>query len=102
MSVVTALFEAHPGREAELETALRELVRHVALEPGAIEYTLHRSPTSPGRFYFYERYADQGAVDAHMATPYLKRLLERVPELCAVAPEVDFFEPLVSINQLRT
>lgn len=102
MTVVTALFEARPGREAELETALRELVSQVAQETGAIEYTLHRSSTSPGRFYFYERYADQAAVDTHMATPHLKRVLERVPELCATAPEVDFFDPLVSINQLRT
>lgn len=101
MTVVTALFEARPGREAELETALRELVSQVALENGAIEYTLHRSPTSPGRFYFYERYVDQAAVDLHMATPYLKRVLERVPELCASTPEVGFFEPLVSINDLR-
>jgi len=101
MTVVTALFEARPGREAELETALRELVSQVAQEAGAIEYTLHRSPASPGRFYFYERYTDQVAVDTHMGTPYLKRVLEVVPDLCAAAPEVGFFEPLVSIKDLR-
>ena len=101
MTVVTALFEARPGCEAELETALRELVGQVAQETGAIEYTLHRSPASPGRFYFYERYADQAAVDTHMGTPYLKRVLEVVPDLCAAAPEVAFFEPLVSIKDLR-
>ncbi|WP_263769314.1 putative quinol monooxygenase [Propionivibrio soli] len=101
MIVVTAIFDARPGCEAKLEAALRELVGKVAPEPGALEYALHRSPTAPGRFYFYERYRDQAAVDVHMATPYLKRVLELVPELCACAPTVDFYEPLVSIAELR-
>ena len=102
MTVITAVFDARPGREAELESALRELVQHVAQEAGAIEYTLHRDPKTPGRFYFYERYANAAAIEAHMATSYLARLVERVPELCAAAPEIAFLEPLVSINDLRS
>lgn len=101
MIVVTAIFDACPGCEAKLEATLLELVGKVAAEPGALEYTLHRDPKAPGRFYFYERYRDQAAVDTHMATPYLKQVLELVPELCAVAPTVDFYEPLMSINALR-
>ena len=101
MTVVTALFDARPGCEAKLEAALRELVGKVAAEPGALEYTLHRASDAPGRFYFYERYRDQAAVDLHMATPYLKHVLDLVPELCASAPVVEFHQPLVSINELR-
>lgn len=101
MIVVTAVFDARPGCEAKLEAALRELVGKVAAEPGALEYTLHRAPDAPGRFYFYERYRDQAAVDTHMATPNLKKVLDLVPELCAGTPTVDFYQPLVSINELR-
>ncbi|MBK9614219.1 MAG: antibiotic biosynthesis monooxygenase [Uliginosibacterium sp.] len=74
MTVITAVLEAHPGREAELETELRKLVAQVAQEPGALEYTLHRAPDHASRFYFYERYRDQAAVDAHWATPLLQTL----------------------------
>lgn len=101
MTVVTAHFDARPGCEARLETALRELVGKVASEPGVLEYTLHRTPDMPGRFYFYERYRDQAAIDLHMATPYLRHVLDLVPELCASAPVVEFHQPLVSINALR-
>lgn len=101
MTVVTAVFEALPGCEARLEAALRELVGKVAAEPGAMEYTLHRDAEVAGRFYFYERYRDQAALDLHMATPYLKHVLNLVPELCASAPVVEFHQPLVSINELR-
>lgn len=101
MTVVSAVFEARPGCEARLEAALRELVGKVAPEAGALEYTLHRSAGAPARFYFYERYRDQAAVDLHMATPYLKKVLDLVPELCASAPIVEFHQPLVSINDLR-
>lgn len=101
MIVVTAVFDARPGCEARLEATLLELVRKVAAEPGALEYSLHRAQNARGRFYFYERYRDQAAVDAHMATPYLKQALELVPELCSEAPVVEFHEPLLSISALR-
>lgn len=101
MTVITAIFDARPGREAELEAALRELVGKVAHEPGAVAYTLHRAPDVPGRFFFYERYRDEAAVATHMATPYLKHVLDLVPELCATAPVVLSYAPLVSIDELR-
>lgn len=101
MTVVTAVFDARPGCEAQLEAVLRELVGKVAGEPGALEYALHRASDAPGRFYFYERYRDQAAIDTHMATPYLRQVLEQVPVLCASAPVVAFYQPLTSIAELR-
>ena len=101
MTVITAAFEARPGHEAELETALRDLVAQVAREPGALEYCLHQAPDHAGRFYFYERYRDQAAVDAHLSTPYLKRVLDRVPELCATPPVVNFYQPLSAVGEYR-
>jgi quinol monooxygenase YgiN/uncharacterized protein YciI len=100
MTAITALFDARPGREAELESSLRDLVRSVAGESGVLEYTLHRTPDAPGRFFFYERYRDDATVDAHMKTPHLKQVLDRVPELCASAPQVAFFQPLASIDDV--
>jgi quinol monooxygenase YgiN len=101
MTVITAAFEAHPGREGELETVLRKLVAQVAQEPGALEYTLHRAPDHARRFYFYERYRDQAAVDAHWATPHFKHFLDCVAELCATPPVVKFYQALSAIDEHR-
>lgn len=101
MTVVTAVFEARPERAAELENVLRELVGKVASEAGAVTYVLHRDRNAPNRFFFYERYRDQSAVDVHMATTYLKNVLDRVPELCVGSPVVGFYQPLRSIDELR-
>lgn len=98
MIVLTATFQARPGCEIELEQVLRSMIAPVSKETGVLEYALHRSPQDAGRFFFYEKYRDQAAVDLHGATPYLKRLLETVPALCAVAPSVEQYEPLVSIH----
>lgn len=98
MIVIAATFQAKPGCEAQLEKALRSMIAPVAKEAGVVEYALHRSPTDAGRFFFYEKYKDQAAVEFHGNTPYLKALLESVPALCAVAPSVELYEPVISIN----
>ena len=99
MIVVSAVFQAKPGCEAELESALRAMIAPVGKESGAIEYAVHRAQDDGGRFFFYEKYRDQAAVDLHMATPYLKALLAKVPALCASAPVVEFYQPLASIRE---
>lgn len=98
MIVVSAVFQAKPGREAELESALRAMIAPVGKEDGAVEYAVHRAVDDAGRFFFYEKYRDQAAVDLHMATPYLKDLLDQVPALCASAPVVELYQPLASIR----
>ena len=98
MIVVSAVFQAKPGCEAELESALRAMIAPVSKESGTVDYAVHRAQDDAGRFFFYEKYRDQAAVDLHMASPYLKALLDQVPALCASAPIVEFYQPLASIS----
>lgn len=98
MIVVSAVFQAKPGREAELESALRAMIAPVSKEDGTLAYAVHRAHDDDARFFFYEQYRDQAAVDRHMASPYLKALLDQVPALCANAPVVEFYQPLASIG----
>ena len=98
MIVVSAVFQAKPGCEAELESALRAMIPPVSKEGGTLAYTVHRAQDDAGRFFFYEQYRDQAAVDLHMASPYLAALLAKVPALCASAPVVEFYQPLASIH----
>jgi len=71
MVIITALFIVKPGKETEFEVLAKSMVEKVQAEPGAMEYTLHKGAENPRIYFFYERYADQAACEAHMATPYL-------------------------------
>lgn len=97
MLAISATFQAKPGLEAQLEAALVSLIEPVSAEDGVLEYTLHRSPSDPGAFFFYEKYRDQATIDRHSGTPHLGALLARVPELCASAPVITVYEPIASI-----
>jgi quinol monooxygenase YgiN len=65
--------EAVPGREKELESALRALLQPTRLEPGCLVYELHGDPEHPGKFMFYERFKSQAALDEHVNSPHFKQ-----------------------------
>lgn len=97
MIVLSAFFQAQPGREAELEAHLRGMIAPVQDEPGAQVYALHRSREHVGHFFFFEKYSDQAALDAHMATPYLHALLAAIGPLLAVPPAVETYTEIAAI-----
>ncbi len=91
---VIATFQARPGREAELRNALIGLVAPTRKEAGCINYYLHSSPEDPAKFLFYENWTDKAALDAHMQTPHVQKLLPRVNELCVAFPEIKIWEKI--------
>jgi|WetSurMetagenome_2_1015567.scaffolds.fasta_scaffold187984_2 quinol monooxygenase YgiN len=99
MIVLMAILEACPGKESGLEAALREMIPQVQNEEGTLNYTLHKSTTTPGRFCFYEKYTDQKAIDHHMNTPYFKALIAKIPELVKGDPQLEFYTPLAGIER---
>jgi quinol monooxygenase YgiN len=91
--VVVARIAARPDAATAAEAALRRLVDAVAEEDGTVEYVLHREGES-GSFWFYERYADQGAFDAHGENPALHQAFGALTGLLAEPPELHFLTPL--------
>lgn len=69
---VVARLKAKPGREGELERALRDLVEPTRAEAGCINYDLHRSQQDPGLFVFHENWESRELWDAHMRSPHLE------------------------------
>ena len=95
MICLAVTFAIQPGREDEAIELFNKLTVATRTEPGCLMYVAHRSLTEPRRFFLYEQYADQAALDAHRATPHFAQygtngvfqLIEsRAPEL---------YEPLV-------
>ncbi len=94
---VVARLRAAPGMGDALAALLVEQAAVVrAGEPGCIAYRLHRSPSDPDAFLFYEAYVDEAALDTHRASPDLARFRQRRERegLVAGAVDVEIFRPL--------
>jgi len=91
---VIATFQARHGKETALREALIGLIAPTRKEAGCINYDLHESPEDPAKFLFHENWTNKAALDAHMQTPHIQKLLPRVDELCMEAPKILIWEKI--------
>jgi len=89
----TVYFNIKPGREADFEAAARDMIDGVrANEPGAIFYSLFKSQRD-GEYVFMERWADQAALDAHMAgPPHVAAIADRFMDCVIGDPNMTTYE----------
>jgi quinol monooxygenase YgiN len=90
MICVAVTYVIKPGHEDEAITLFAKMTEHTRAEPGCRMYLAHRSTGDPQRFFLYEQYDDQGALDAHRTAPYFEQYVKgglflilesRAPEL---------------------
>ena len=82
MMVVTAILKAKAGKEEELIGEMKSLVKAVKEnEPGALDYTFHRSQKDPSAFMIYEKYKDGEAFQAHATAPHFQEAAKKLPNL---------------------
>jgi quinol monooxygenase YgiN len=91
---VVATFQARPGKEADLRAALISLLAPTREEPGCVSYDVHQSADDPAKFLFYENWQSKEALDAHMRSPHLQKLVPRVDELCMAFPQITQWEKI--------
>ena len=75
--ILNVFIEAAQGREEELAGLLKELVAPTRAEPGCVSYELNASQEKPGAFLFYEKFADQAALDAHVSSTHFQNFLKK-------------------------
>ncbi len=80
--------QAAAGKEDEVREVLLALVKATRQEPGNKSYILHEDVAKPGSFYFYEEYADQAALDTHMASPHFAEAAGKFGPHLASAPSI--------------
>ncbi len=73
MICVAVTYVVKPGHEDEAVALFHKLTMHTRAEPGCHMYLAHRSISEPRRFFLYEQYDDQAAVDAHRAAPHFEQ-----------------------------
>lgn len=91
-AAVTYVIKA--GHEEEAVGLFRKLTESTRAEPGCRMYLAHRSTSDPRRFFLYEQYDDQAALDAHRAAPHFEHYAKGglFPILESRTPEL--YEPL--------
>lgn len=86
MTVVLAVsWVAREGESEAVAALLRRLELLSRAEPGCLQYDAHRDPDDPGRFFLFERYLDEAALEAHTASSHFRELVlaEALPRLAA-------------------
>jgi quinol monooxygenase YgiN len=92
---VIARSVARKGKESQLGELLRGMLAPTRAESGCKLYELYESD-SKGRFYFYEIWESQAALDQHAASPHFKHLEQTVGELVQEPFEVNILERILT------
>ncbi len=88
MIIITGSASVPPARREQFIPIGELQVRHSRNEPGNLSYAFFEDAMSPGRFFFYEEWKDQDAVDFHFKQPYCLEFIARVRELASAPPEI--------------
>jgi quinol monooxygenase YgiN len=79
--IVTGTIDLDPAhRDAAIE-AFTACMAATRAEAGNEAYVFSADVEDPGRFHVTEQWADQGSMDAHLATPHLAELMGQMGAL---------------------
>jgi quinol monooxygenase YgiN len=92
---VIARSVARRGREDQLRELLQGMLAPTRAESGCKLYELYESD-SKGRFYFYEIWESQAALNQHAASPHFKHLERAVGELVQEPFEVNILKQVLA------
>jgi len=70
MICLAVTFVIKPGGEDRAADCFRKLTEMTLTEPGCRLYQFHRSTSDPRKFFVYEQYDDEEALEAHSASAY--------------------------------
>jgi quinol monooxygenase YgiN len=88
---VFARMAAHPGQREQLLAALQPFIASGHAEPGTVAYVVHESTDDADSLWFYARFADQAALEAHQANEAaLTEAGEEVAKHLAGPPQVEY------------
>ena len=73
MIVLAVTWKAHPGKGNETVRVFSILQVESRKEPGCVMYVVHRGQEDRSRFFVYEQYKDDAALEAHRATPHFQQ-----------------------------
>ena len=94
MVVLAVTWMAKIGRESEVTAIFEKLSAESRKEPGCLMYQVHKHKTDPRRFFIYEQYKDDAALEAHRAAPHFLQWAKKDLPKLADRVEGHLYEPL--------
>jgi quinol monooxygenase YgiN len=94
MVVLAVTWMAKLGRETEVSGLLSKLTEESRKEAGCVMYQVHRHRTEPRRFFIYEQYKDDAALEAHRTAPHFLQYAKKDLPKLADRVEGQLYEPL--------
>lgn len=92
--IVIASAKAMPGKEKELERALRDVAGPTRSQPGSVQFSLHRSVTDPAVIVGFERWASKQDHDRHLQGTHVQKLMAAMSGILAEPPQIQSYEIL--------
>jgi len=92
--VVLATARAKPGKEADLERALREVAAPTKAQHGCQGFELFRSAQDPASITALERWASKEDHEKHLQGEHLKTLMAKFDGILAGPPVIVPLKPL--------
>ncbi|MBZ5681752.1 MAG: antibiotic biosynthesis monooxygenase [Acidobacteriia bacterium] len=94
MVVLAVTWMAKVGHEVDVATLFGKLTEESRKEPGCAMYQVHRHKTESRRFFIYEQYKDDAALEAHRVAPHFLQYARKDLPKIADRVEGHLFEPL--------
>jgi quinol monooxygenase YgiN len=94
MIVLAVVWQAQPGHESEVADLFRKLTAESRREAGCLMYQVHRQKDDPRRFFIYEQYKDEAALEAHRNTPHFLQYARKQLAPIAERLEGNLYQPL--------
>lgn len=86
-------FNLKEGAGAKFEAAFAKAAPATRQEKGNRAYDLNRDIQTPTKYILYERWQDLAALEAHLKTPIITKLLAETAELQDGPPEISVLVP---------
>ncbi|MGA3104163.1 MAG: putative quinol monooxygenase [Terriglobales bacterium] len=94
MVVLAVTWMAKLGHESDVAVIFEKLTTESRKEPGCLMYQVHKHKTDPRRFFIYEQYKDDAAMEAHRTSSHFLQLAKKDLPKIADRTEGHLFEPL--------
>ena len=98
MIVLAVKWTANPGKEGEVSEVFRQLEAASRDEPGCLMYVVHQHRTDARRFFLYEQYESDTALEAHRQSPHFQQYAVKGLKDIGVRCEAEIYIPLGEAN----
>ena len=94
MTVLAVIWVTKPGCGDEAAQVFRTLTTESRKEQGCLMYVVHRHRNDPERFFVYEQYVDDAALEAHRNSPHFLEYARKQLPLLGERLQGDLYEPI--------